>query len=189
MLNKILWYLIRPKYYTQFIFLIVKKINLKFRGKRIENNLQWCISNAITTNDAILKITGTKIDQKVSDIYSDIFHESNKKIKKCPVKMGGSANIDLLYYLCEYLKAKKVLETGVAYGWSTLSILLSINKRNNSKLVSTDMPYPGLDDSYVGLVIPEKLKEKWTIIKDAPPFSIFLAWPKNKCATKFFSNF
>ena len=167
MLKKIYWYIIRPKYYLQLIYKIVKKIKLKFRGKLVKNNLDWCINNAISTNDALLKITGKKHNKSVSEIYPSVFIEASKKIEKCPVKMGGSANIDLLYYLCEYLNAKRVIETGVAYGWSTLSILLSLNKRKKTKLLSTDMPYPGLDNNYVGLVIPKNLKENWMLIQDA----------------------
>ena len=29
------------------------------------------------------------------------------------------------------------------------------------------MPYPGLDNNYVGLVIPKNLKENWMLIQDA----------------------
>ena len=80
--------------------------------------------------------------------------------------MGGASNIELLYYLAEHLKAENVIETGVAYGWSALAILLSLSSRKNARLISTDMPYPGLDNSkYVGCVIPNDLKGKWTHIK------------------------
>jgi len=172
MLKKIFWYLIRPIYYAQLFHLIKNKIALKFRKNHIRSNVDWCVNNAISTNEAILKITKKKVEKKVSEIYPDIFSIANRKIQKCPVKMGGSANIDLLYYLCEHLKAIKVIETGVAYGWSTLSILLSINKRKRVKLLSTNMPYPGLDNSYVGLVIPNELKKNWKLFSGADLYAL-----------------
>ena len=71
----------------------------------------------------------------------------------------------MLYNLCEYLQAKKVIETGVAYGWSSFSILLSISTRQGI-LCSTDMPYPKMNnDAYVGIVVPEHLRKYWKLIR------------------------
>ena len=95
--------------------------------------------------------------------------------------MGGPGNIDLLYHLCEYLQVERVIETGVAYGWSSLSILLSLTKRKNTKLISTDMPYPGLNNSeYVGCVIPDPMKEHWELIPEADKIALPKALTKMK---------
>ena len=40
----------------------------------------------------------------------------------------------LLHNICKYFQPKNVLETGVAYGWSTLSILSAL-KNNNAQLI------------------------------------------------------
>jgi predicted O-methyltransferase YrrM len=69
-----------------------------------------------------------------------------------------------LYHLCEFLKVKKVIETGVGYGWSSLAILLSLKNRDSSKLISIDMPYIQYNyDSFVGSVVPGELKKQWQL--------------------------
>ena len=55
--------------------------------------------------------------------------------------MGGASHIHLLYDCVRLSKAKKVVETGVAYGWSSLAILKALSLTNNGKLFSVDMPY------------------------------------------------
>ncbi len=61
--------------------------------------------------------------------------------ESCPVKMGGEGAITFIYHLVKNSKAKKLLETGVAYGWSSLAILLAIKDEENAFLISNDMPY------------------------------------------------
>ena len=56
--------------------------------------------------------------------------------------MGGSAHIDLLYDCVKILKPTNIIETGVAFGWSSLAILKAISENKNGKLISVDMPYP-----------------------------------------------
>tara|TARA_B100002052_G_C15877727_1_gene597746 strand:- start:98 stop:889 length:792 start_codon:yes stop_codon:yes gene_type:complete len=172
-IKKITWYLLRPKYYLQLIILIYKKISLKFSTKSINENLKWCKENSLTTKEALHKITGNNTYIPISTKYSEIFSNANDKIDKINVRMGGSSNLDLIYYCCEYLNATRVVETGVSYGWSSLSILLSLNKRKDSKLVSTDMPYPGLNsEKFVGIAIPKELKKNWVLFSEADIYSI-----------------
>ena len=84
-----------------------------------------------------------------------------------PFKMGGKGNIDLLYNICEETKAKYVAETGVAYGWSSLAILLSLKNRPGSKLISTDLSYAKMgNEDAVGIVVPKELKSSWTLIQE-----------------------
>lgn len=91
--------------------------------------------------------------------------EGQRKVAACPAIMGGAGNLDLIYYLCEHLQARRVVETGVASGWSSLAILLSIQNRADGRLVSTDMPYSGVDgEAYVGQVVPEVLRRRWRLI-------------------------
>tara|TARA_B100000482_G_scaffold135076_1_gene98714 strand:+ start:1625 stop:2407 length:783 start_codon:yes stop_codon:yes gene_type:complete len=164
-LRKIIWFLLRPQYYYQFFSLFIKKINLYFIKNQDNAILTWCQDNALSTSEALYKITNKSKFNILRDEYPELYKIADEKVTKCPVKMGGSANTDFLYNLCEFLKAKNVVETGVAYGWSSLSLLLSLKNREDSLLISTDMPYPGLNnEQYVGVVISDELKDKWKLI-------------------------
>ena len=61
---------------------------------------------------------------------------------KSSVKMGGASHVHLIYDCVRLTKAEKVIETGVAYGWSSLAILKALNVNKNAMLYSVDMPYP-----------------------------------------------
>ena len=88
--------------------------------------------------------------------------------------------MSLKYNLAEATKARNILETGVAYGWPSLSFLLSLENRNVGRLVSLDMPFFGVEDeAEVGCAVPEKLKSRWSLIslpdKDGLPKVISIA--------------
>jgi predicted O-methyltransferase YrrM len=80
--------------------------------------------------------------------------------------LGGAANLELLYHLTRRLEAHRVVETGVAYGWSSLTILLAQESIGGGTLVSTDMPYPRMNnEEHVGCVVPARIRTSWTLVR------------------------
>jgi len=80
--------------------------------------------------------------------------------------MGGSGHIHLLYDCVRLLKVENVVETGVAYGWSSLAILKAMSQNGFGKLYSVDMPYPRKkSENDVGIVVPQNLRKNWTLIR------------------------
>lgn len=105
--------------------------------------------------------------KKFSERFPEEFQKATETQNNCPIKMGGAGALELLYAACEFSNAKSVVETGVAYGWSSFATLLSLEKRNGT-LYSSDMPYLGQDgDQYVGCIVPEKLKTHWKLFRHA----------------------
>ncbi len=165
-LKTFFWYLARPKYYGQ----LWQLIKIRVLGSKPDDTRQaatdWCKKHAVNTEEALRIIMGANVPvQRIEDSFNSEFEAAKEREKNCPVKMGGPGDLNLLYNLCEHIQAKKVIETGVAYGWSSFSILLSIHKRNGL-LCSTDMPYPKMNnDAYVGVVVPEHLRRHWNLIR------------------------
>lgn len=161
----LLWYLTKPKYYPE----LFKLIKVKLRGDNKENtsdiSTEWCKKNAVSSEKAIHIITGNNYSKEIEEIYKEEYEQAVERQRTCPVKMGGPGGINLLYYLCDFIGATKVIETGVAYGWSSFAILLSLDKRNGH-LYSNDMPYAKMNnEDYVGYIIPERLKKNWDLIR------------------------
>ena len=149
--------------FTFFPGLDTYKAEVRIASKR--ESTKWCQQYAIDTKSALHKITGFDELTSFYDQFSTILEQSEEIQKQCPFNLGGAGNLELIYQLSEYLKAEKVLETGVSYGWSSLAFLLSLKNRKNSQLVSTDLPYLFEDrEKYVGCVVPEELKAFWQII-------------------------
>ena len=83
--------------------------------------------------------------------------------------MGGPAHLDVLYRVTRHLNPSVVVETGVAAGWSSLAILLSLAEEDaDGRLWSADMPYPKRDNErFVGCVVPADLQSRWELVRCA----------------------
>ena len=166
----LIWYLKRPRFYPHLKYLVTKKLSRASSGRdnTQQESLQWCAGLAVDTNTALERLTGQPAPTPVNRLFSDYFQSAERIVEECPAEMGGPGNLDLLYWSAEYLKATNIIETGVAYGWSSLAILLSLGHRQHSGLISTDMPYPLRNsDQYVGCVVPAELRSRWRVIKNA----------------------
>lgn len=167
-----LGYVKRPDLYPELGRKIFKNIfNRKsaFRGK--DKTLQWAKSKAISQTEAIQKLFGVPA-QRFQALFPTELKLAVQKELECPIKMGGAGALELIYHACEFTQAKHVVETGVAYGWSSFAALLSLDKRNG-KLYSSDMPYLSKDgDRYVGYIVPKKLKSNWHLFRHADKESL-----------------
>ncbi len=161
-------YLTRPHLYPELIRKIKKNTLQRGSAEKGKSEAEiWCSQQAVSQNKAISDITDQNNYPKINEEFKDIFLNAQKIEQSIPVTMGGAGALDLIYHLCEYTQAKNALETGVAYGWSSLAALLSLNKRNGT-LYSSDMPYLSKNnDQYVGCVVPENLRNNWKLFRYA----------------------
>lgn len=76
----------------------------------------------------------------------------------------------LLYTLIRVKKPERVIETGVAYGYSSWIILNAIYKNRMGHLISIDLPNNDTNNDYnvgkitnIGMIVPSELKKHWTL--------------------------
>lgn len=162
------WFAMRPQLYPE----LARRAARRVSGGRSPKNgtgveaARWCNERAISVDEALRELGIKTPATPLPDQFQSEFDFANEAAKNCPVEMGGPGILSLLYHACEATEATTVLETGVAYGWSSLAILLSINGRPESRLTSIDMPYPGLgNDRHVGCVVPSHLSDSWKLIR------------------------
>ena len=162
----IIWYLKYPKYYRHLINFLIFRL-ARLINKKDEDLISlknWCNNNSVNLIQ-IIKILFN--ENKIFDFYSipDVLNKKNNK-KKINNKLGGSSFCNLIYNISLYKNPIQALELGVALGWSSFAFLISQQNNNNFKLISNDMPYPFVqNNSYIGSVIPERLKDKWILYK------------------------
>lgn len=164
------WYIKNPPYYGELLSQVFQKtknyFSLRNKKRQRDMALRWCAETAVDIPLVISKITSLTKIEPFEEKFKDHFIKSKRIADNCPVRMGGPGNLTLLYHLTEHLQATKVIETGVAYGWSSLAILLSLQHRPHARLISIDKPYPGQgNEPYVGCVVPEELRSQWEIIR------------------------
>jgi predicted O-methyltransferase YrrM len=160
--------LIQPRYWPELTKLAVRKVTRALVGvpeRDKRDAAAWCSGRALDI-DAGMEALGfaSRTMIRLDEAFKEEFTAAGARVQQCPHVMGGAANTDLLYNLCELLRAEAVLETGVAYGWSTLAILLSIRHRDNAYLHSVDLPYLGAGaDDHVGIAVADDLHGMWTL--------------------------
>ena len=158
------WFLLRPRFYGQALRVLRCRIfPHRGEGTRMQAT-QWCRDRAISTREALALVLGPGDWSPLSDAEGARYAKALEVAQSVPVTMGGPGDLDLLYHLARQERVTKVVETGVAFGWSSLAILLGLG--SNGRLFSTDMPYVGGgNESFVGCVVPQDLRDRWTLIR------------------------
>mgnify|MGYP000879435892 FL=1 len=125
----------------------------------------WANANSSKNiKDAFLKLG---FNDKLIDMDMNLVENSKKSLENPPSDINTNSNLDLLYNAVRMTNAKKVIETGVAYGWSSLAILQSLSESTKGYLYSVDLPYINKQfEKYVGIVVPKHLNTNWKIFKE-----------------------
>ena len=124
-----------------FFLLMVKKLL-----KRLEKNnsilaTKWAESKVkLTTTEFCQNIDKKQYVETVSEV-ARIKEDAKTKLSYLKFPLGGGGNYFLLYFLVRKFCPKITIETGVAAGWSSLSILRALHKNKVGKLYSSDFPY------------------------------------------------
>lgn len=166
-LKTAVWFAQRPAFWAHA---------LELAGRKFRKNLdtpadadaarRWAASEAVSVAEAISKV-GLPASAAPSALPGALMSEARAMAEKSKVRMGGPGDVDLLYAAATASEATRIVETGVAYGWSSLAILAAIRDRANARLVSVDMPYPKLNnEQFVGIVVPQSLRPKWELVRE-----------------------
>lgn len=147
-----------------YFYIMFRKVIARLKNFNKKKGLEWAKNNAKITTEEFCKRIDEKLFQSVKLDIAILETKSNLLLQNLNKNFGGGGNYLLLYFLVRKFKPSCVFETGVAYGWSSLAILQSLEKNNFGKLYSSDFPYFRLRDpeKYIGfLVQDENLKKRW----------------------------
>ena len=162
-IDSVIWFLKNPQYIPQIFQILKRKKNAHLEDSR-EESTNWCKENCLSQEEALIELFEKKTFNTLDVLYSEEIKKAQNIVADCPVNMGGEGAISFLYHIVNEVNPKTILETGLAYGWSSLAILLAIKDFDNALLISNDMPYIKMNnEDYVGCVVPENLKSKWQL--------------------------
>lgn len=152
---------------------IAQKIFSRIIGKRgsitESHNHAWLKEQSIT-DEAWLSSLDADLWKRAVEKKDAYFQDDVERIKgKYPSEIhapGGA--YAMLYFLVRYFKPEYVVETGVSLGCSSHAILTAMEENGIGTLHSSDFPYFRLENAsqYVGLVVPEHLKSRWSLYLD-----------------------
>ena len=122
---------------------------------------QWAASQAVSAEKVLAALGGT--DHRLAVDFPDEMAEALRMEAQTQTQKGWGGSAELIYSVCEAIGARNAVETGVAHGFSSLAVLLSVRRRGGH-LWSVDMPSPNLrDERDVGIAVPEGPRKFWTL--------------------------
>lgn len=150
-------------------------------GRAARIAAEWAEERACSIRQALDSLGGAD-ERCIVEDFPDAIAVATQLELQATAQKGWGSSADLIYSICETIEARNVVETGVAHGFSSLAILLSVTRRGGH-LWSVDMPSPNLrDQTEVGIVVPAALRQAWTlerspdsvglpkVLAKAPPF-------------------
>ncbi len=164
-LSTLIWFMQRPSFWSHAFQLIKRKFLIDYDTpqQRVKAE-RWAIKYVVSNEEALAKLG---INGNMRNLSDSIINKGKELANKSAFKMGGPGNLNLLFNAVKLTGAKCIVETGVAYGWSSLAILHAISINGEGKLFSVDMPYPKMgNEDFVGIVVPENLKSSWLLVRE-----------------------
>jgi predicted O-methyltransferase YrrM len=161
------WFAQRPNFWAFARDLAVRKFRPERDGPEdVRSASDWAAERVVSVAEA-LKIIGLYGQGEIPILSPALLEEARKRVEKCTVRMGGAGDINLIFAAVLLSGTRRVIETGVALGWSSLAILAALEKCEGKMLISVDMPYPKMNsEPFVGLAVPERLRGNWEIIRE-----------------------
>lgn len=147
-----------------FLPVMVKKVVKRFEPDTESAATQWAREQATSTTEEFCRNLDPALYEEILADIAVIERDGQEKLKPLGFDLGGGGNYVLLHFLVRKFKPSHVVETGVAAGWSSLSILRAFEKNGKGRLYSSDFPYFRLEnpEKYVGyLVQGEEVEKDW----------------------------
>lgn len=165
------WYIRRPALHRELIRRVTRRVRsgrastTRLRAER-EQATHWCEGVRSDFDAVAARLQIPAKPEPLAERHPEAWQAALRAVERCPVQMGGGGHVDLIHHLTRHLQPGTVVETGVAYGWSTLAILLALKENGDGRLFSVDMPYEGQEsDPWTACVVPTSLRWGWTLVR------------------------
>jgi len=133
------------------------------KQKNLEDTIATLVPNSSVTIHDVMSNT-KKLQSHISDFFASIKSEkypSKKKPYPTEYSIDDQSGL-FLYMLCKETTPNHVVETGVAYGQSSMYILQALEENKKGSLHSIDAVFsPWQTKEMIGAAIPSNLKDKW----------------------------
>lgn len=164
----LLWFAQRPNYWRHAMALARRKFEKNFDSPVLQAEAsQWASERTVSVAEALTFLGFLSAGDRPPEIENGVLLRAQARARQSKVAMGGAGDIGLLYAATMLSGTRTAIETGVAYGWSSLAILAGLDSREGARLVSVDMPYPKMgNEPFVGVVVPDELRGRWSLVRE-----------------------
>lgn len=163
-----IWFLRRPDHWAHAAGLIIRKFQFDHDSPDLRQKARdWADERAVTVQEALQAIGLISHAEAPPELSAGLVEEASARTEQSTVRMGGPGDLNLIYAAARLSGARRAVETGVAYGWSSLAILAGMEGRQDALLTSVDMPYPKMNnEAFVGIAVLDRLKPNWSLIRE-----------------------
>jgi predicted O-methyltransferase YrrM len=166
-LATLIWFAARPSFWAHALQLAGRKFKPDLDDLLLRSAAgKWAEERVVGEEVAYARLGISPPSDQDKRRLCQLLLEGEALAGASTVKMGGPGAIEFLFGCALGTDALNVVETGVAYGWSSLAFLAALNAAPSGRLVSVDMPYAKAgNEPWVGVCVPERLRAKWTLIR------------------------
>ena len=164
-LKTVAWFARRPRFWPHMAALTAQRLGgaTRHEAQRAAATA-WAAERAVDVGSALAAIGIAETVPRPLD--PALINDGERRAVRSGVRMGGPGDLDLIHRTIVAAGARRVVETGVAYGWSSLAALAAL-RHTDGRLVSVDMPYPKMgNEAFVGIVVPPEWRDRWTLIRE-----------------------
>jgi len=125
---------------------------------------RWCAEHIEDTAGTLRRINPDLWDE--AQRFSATLHaQATHKLSGLPVNLGGGGHYPLLYFLIRLKSPQVVVETGVAAGYSSQTILAALAANRKGRLLSSDFPCFRFKnpEQYIGYLVDDGLRDRWKL--------------------------
>lgn len=169
------WFIQRPRFWAHAAALSCRKFKESSdTPEHRERASRWAAERAIGVPAALASIGLQPAHGSAIPVLPlDLMAEAKNLAESARVRMGGPGDLDLLYAASVLSGARRIVETGVAYGWSSLAVLAALETSRAGCLASVDMPYPKMNnEAWVGVAVPQRLRSRWILVREPDRFGL-----------------
>lgn len=155
-----IWFIVRPTLWAEAVRratrLIVVQRSVEFQ--------EFHPDSVLTSADALRALGFDEPKLSLSEAKPESWNEAWNHYSRCSELMPGPVNVDFLFSLTKRLRPRVVIETGVAFGWSSLAFLSALD--DGQRLISNDLPYTNsASEKCFGEAVRDIQRKRWKIFR------------------------
>jgi predicted O-methyltransferase YrrM len=135
------------------------------RDKTGDEACAWAQAHS-TTAAAVCEALAPDLWAEAVDFRQTVKDRADELSDELGTKVGYGARSDLLYFVTRWMRPQVVVETGVAYGYSSFTVLSALARNGGGRLYSSDFPFFRERDpeQLVGSMVPPAMRDGWVLL-------------------------
>jgi predicted O-methyltransferase YrrM len=134
-------------------------------GKRRDAAVSWYAARRVSPT-AYCEAIDPELALEAASFGEEVRARARAMSAEVGFELGSGGRYELLYFLTRLHRPRAVVETGVAYGYSSYAFLRALERNGDGgRLWSSDFPFFRMPnpERFVGILVPDGLRTNWSL--------------------------